>query len=269
MDIERILYISQQISPYLPENRMSVFNRALPQSIQEKGIEVRIFMPKYGLINERRNQLHEVIRLSGMNVVIDDADHPLLIKVATLQPGRMQVYFIDNEDYFQRHSIPGLETDVYPEENDERIIFFTRSVIETVKKLRWTPAVIHCSGWISSLIPLYLRTLYKNDPAFAGIKIVFSIMRDHFRGNLNERMVDKLIADGVDEADLKLADTRLIGHADLYRIAFDYSDAICKPFSDATDTLVDLAKATGKPFLAGCTSENFQQKFYDFYHSLV
>ncbi|MBQ4292699.1 MAG: glycogen/starch synthase [Muribaculaceae bacterium] len=268
MNIDRILYISQQISPYLPENRTSLFNRELPQSMQEKDIEVRIFMPKYGNINERRNQLHEVIRLSGMNVVIDDADHPLLIKVATLQPGRMQVYFIDNEDYFQRHSIAGLETDIFPAENDERIIFFTRSVIETVKKLRWNPSIIHCSGWISSLIPLYLKSVYANDPAFKDIKIVFSIMRDHFNGCLDSRMVDKLVADGLDEKLLGKLNNRQIDHSTLYRIAFEYSDAICKPFHDASDNLVAMAKATGKPLLLGCTQKNFPEKFFEFYKSL-
>ena len=151
----KVLYISQEIAPYLPETPMSVAGRTLPQSAQENGYEVRTFMPKYGSINERRNQLHEVIRLSGMNVVIDDTDHPLIIKVATLQPTRMQVYFIDNDDYFQFSPDKILEIVSSPEDNDERIMFFARGVIETVRKLRWNPAIIHCLGWTSALVPLY------------------------------------------------------------------------------------------------------------------
>lgn len=143
MGKQKVLFISQEIAPYLPSTPLAVLGRQLAQCTQDHGYEVRTFMPKYGCINERRNQLHEVIRLSGMNVVIDDSDHPLIIKVATLQPSRMQVYFIDNDDYFQFTPDKQLETVSSPEDNDERQMFFVRGVIETVKKLRWEPAVIH------------------------------------------------------------------------------------------------------------------------------
>ena len=153
----KILYVCQEITPYLPETESSGLCRALTQAMQERGNEIRTFMPRYGCINERRHQLHEVIRLSGINIIIDDSDHPLIIKVATLQPTRMQVYFIDNDDYFSNTPIKELETKISPDDNDERTIFFVRGVVETVKKLRWAPAVIHCSGWISALAPLYLK----------------------------------------------------------------------------------------------------------------
>ena len=129
MDINKVLYISQEIEPYLPTTALSQFGRYLPQTLQESGAEVRTFMPKYGNINERRNQLHEVIRLSGVNIPIDDTDHPLLIKVATLQPTRLQVYFIDNDDYFMRHSSGALEIEHDAAANDERCIFFVRGII--------------------------------------------------------------------------------------------------------------------------------------------
>lgn len=248
---------------------MSTFNRTLPQGLQDKNVEVRIFTPKFGCINERRNQLHEVIRLSGMNVVIDDADHPLLIKVATLQPGRTQVYFIDNEDFFLRHSAPGLETDISPAENDERIIFFTRSLIETVKKLRWIPAVIHCGGWISALTPMYLKKLYANDPAFEGSKIVFSLFNDRFEGELNPRMIEKMIPDGIKTEFFGNAlNNGKIDYIALCKLAIDYSDAICKPLLRAPKELVEYAKASGKPFLPFCHEDKRVDKYFDFYSSL-
>ncbi|MDE7396279.1 MAG: glycogen/starch synthase, partial [Muribaculum sp.] len=192
MEQNKILYISQELVPYLPSTPMSEHCLKLAEDIQEKGTEVRTFMPKYGCIKERRNQLHEVIRLSGLNIVIDDADHPLIIKVATLQPTRMQVYFIDNEDYFTRsQTATQLETELFPADNDERTIFFTRGVLETVKKLRWFPSVVHCSGWVAGLIPLYLKTVYAADKPLADSKIVFSLFNNKFDGTLDPLFKEK------------------------------------------------------------------------------
>ncbi|MEQ8907911.1 MAG: glycogen/starch synthase [Vicingaceae bacterium] len=203
MSKKRILYISQEITPYLPESEIATVGRNLPQGIQEKGREIRTFMPKFGCINERRNQLHEVIRLSGMNLIIDDNDHPLIIKVASIQPARMQVYFIDNEDYFQRKAVLKDKEGNFFEDNDERAIFFCRGVLETVKKLGWAPDLIHCHGWMTSLIPLYLKTSYKNEPLFEKSKIVTSIYNDCFEGSLNDDFAKKAMMEGVSEADLK------------------------------------------------------------------
>ena len=155
----KVLFIAQEITPYLPESEIANICRNLPQGIQDRGHEIRTFMPKYGSINERRNQLHEVIRLSGMNLIIDDTDHPLIIKVASIQSARMQVYFIDNDDYFQRNADGVVDEDMRPD-NDERSIFFVRGVMETVKKLRWTPDIIHCHCWITALTPLYIKKSY-------------------------------------------------------------------------------------------------------------
>ena len=172
----RVLFISQEITPYLPETEMSKIGRYLPQGIQEKGREIRTFMPKYGCVNERRNQLHEVIRLSGMNLIINDTDHPLIIKVASIQSVRMQVYFIDNEDYFQRKFVLTDEKGKYFDDNDERTIFFTRGVLETVRKLRWSPDIVHCHGWITALIPLYLKKAYSDDPLYSNSKVIYSVI---------------------------------------------------------------------------------------------
>jgi starch synthase len=202
MSKKRILYISQEIFPYLPESHIANIGRNLPQNIQEKGKEIRTFMPKYGCINERRHQLHEVIRLSGMNLIIDDNDHPLIIKVASIQPARMQVYFIDNEDYFQRKAILHDKEKNFFEDNDERAIFFCRGVLETVKKLGWAPDLIHCHGWMTSLIPLYLKTSYKDEPLFENAKVVTSVYNDCFDGALDSNFAKKAMMEGVSEEDI-------------------------------------------------------------------
>ena len=192
MEKKKVLFISQEITPYLPESTLSNIGRYLPQGIQELGKEIRTFMPRYGIVNERRNQLHEVIRLSGMNLIINDADHPLVIKVASIQAARMQVYFIDNEDYFHRKSIFTDENGAYFEDNDERAIFFAKGVLETVKKLRWKPDVVHCHGWFTGFVPLFLKTVYADEPLFSKAKVVYTVYNDEFEGNLDEKMAKKV-----------------------------------------------------------------------------
>ena len=181
----KVLFITQEITPYVSESEMANIGRHLPQAIQEKGREIRTFMPKWGNINERRNQLHEVIRLSGMNLIIDDTDHPLIIKVASIQSARMQVYFIDNDDYFQNRLQTADENGVEYDDNDSRAIFYARGVLETVKKLRWCPDVIHCHGWMTALAPLYIKKAYKDEPSFRDAKVVFSVYEDDFKGTFN------------------------------------------------------------------------------------
>ena len=202
MEKMKILYISQEITPYLPESEMSEICRYLPQGVQERGREIRTFMPRYGCVNERRNQLHEVIRLSGMNLVINDTDHPLIIKVASIQAARMQVYFIDNEDYFQRKAVLTNDKGVEFPDNDERAIFFARGVLETVIKLRWVPDIIHCNGWLTSLVPLYIKKYYKDDPLFRNAKVVYSVYNDKFANPLANDFKDKLLFEGVTPEDV-------------------------------------------------------------------
>lgn len=239
--------------------------------MQEKSFEVRTFMPLYGMINERRNQLHEVIRLSGMNIVIDDTDHPLIIKVATLQPSRMQVYFIDNDDYFHTHGSAALETAASPEDNDERAIFFNRGVLETVKKLRWDAAIIHCSGWISAFAPLYIKKIYADDPAFAKAKVITSLFGPEtaFEGTLDARMAEKLKFDGVDADALKSLTENPADYKALMRLAMDYSDAIIAAQEDVDPELIEYARNTGKPFMPYPGKEDFTQAYYNFYRTLL
>ncbi|MCH5245649.1 MAG: glycogen/starch synthase [Muribaculaceae bacterium] len=246
---QKVLYIAQQINPYLPETPMSMSGRQIMQGIQERGYEVRTFMPKYGCINERRNQLHEVIRLSGMNLIIDDTDHPLIIKVATLQPARMQVYFIDNEDYFMRPPVKDLEIDLSPEDNDERIIFYARGVIETVKKLRWEPAIVHCSGWVSALAPCYLKLIYNEDPSFRNSRVVYSLYGGGFDGTLDDRFIEKLRHDGLTDEQLSVLGGDKVDITALNKLAITYADAIVVAAPDADQALVEFAKAAGKPVL--------------------
>lgn len=248
MERKKVLFISQEITPYVPSTPLSTLGRSLPQGAQENGFEVRTFMPKYGCINERRNQLHEVIRLSGLNVAIDDTDHPLIIKVASLQSARTQVYFIDNDDYFHYTTNKVLETESSPEDNDERTMFFVKGTIETVKKLRWEPAIIHCVGWISALAPLYLKRFYSDDPTFISSKTVYALRSEGFDEELDSRFIEKMKMCGFTDDDLKsLKDSTTVN--DLHKLAIDFADAIIVSSDDIDPDVIEYAKASGKPML--------------------
>ncbi len=222
----KILFISQEIKPYLPENELSIICREFPQFAQENGCEIRTFMPCFGHINERRNQLHEVQRLSGMNLILDDTDHPLIIKVASIQSARMQVYFIDNEDYFSRKGVGESTTGELFEDNDERAIFYVRGVLETIKKLRWTPDVICCSGWITSVAPIYIKKVYNSDPFFENSKVVYCIYGDKFQGNLKPDLDKKIMLDGIEPSDLKTVENTVVDCNVFNKLAIDFSDAV-------------------------------------------
>lgn len=201
MEKKRILFVSQEIYPFLAKTEISHNARKLPQGTQENGKEIRVFTPRFGSINERRHQLHEVIRLSGMNIIIDDNDHPLIIKVASIPAARLQVYFIDNDEFFKRKTNVADDKGVDFSDNDERSMFFCRGVLETVKKLGWKPDVIHCHGWMTSLMPLYIKKIYNKDPHFADTKVVYSIYdnKEGFESSWDERFHEKLKFDGFDE----------------------------------------------------------------------
>lgn len=269
MSLKRVLYISQEITPYLPANHMSTMSQMVPQGIIEQGLEVRTFMPRYACINERRNQLHEVIRLSGINIVIDDCDHPLIIKVATLQPSRMQVYFIDSDDYFLRQRVEELETASSPEDNDERSIFFVRGVIETVRKLRWESGLVHCAGWISALAPLYIKTMYADDPVFAGAKIVYSIYSNPLPQLLDARFVEKLRMEGFTDEQLASLGNEPCDTAALHRIAIDHADAIVIADEQVDAETLAYAQASGKPVMPYPGTEDFAETYHKFYLSLT
>ena len=227
----KVLFISQEITPFLELTEISKIARFLPQGIQEKGKEIRTFMPRFGLINERRNQLHEVIRLSGMNLIIDDSDHPLIIKVASIQSARMQVYFIDNDEYFQRKSIFRDAKKKFHKDNEDRMVFFCRGVLETVKKLGWAPDIIHCNGWMTSLIPLYLKTIYREEPVFKKAKVVYTVFDNQFEESLGKDFARKASLNHIDDEHLEpldepreLVEQPLHGRADAARLVVGGDD---------------------------------------------
>lgn len=267
MKAKKILFITQEITPYVPESPMSLIGRKLPQAIQEKGREIRTFMPKWGNINERRNQLHEVIRLSGMNMIIDDTDHPLIIKVASIQSARMQVYFIDNDDYFQPRLMTTDENGVEYEDNDERAIFYARGVLETVKKLRWCPDIIHCHGWMSSLIPIYIKTAYKEEPSFRDSRVVFSLYEDGFQNNLKENFLSQLLIKDM-TPDLLEKVNQPVNADELNKLAIRYSDGVIQNSNDVNPVLISYAQELGIPTLDYQGPENYVNSFSDFYDTI-
>lgn len=263
----KVLFISQEITPYLPESEMSVISRHLPQGIQERGREIRTFMPRYGVINERRNQLHEVIRLSGMNLIINDTDHPLIIKVASIQTARMQVYFIDNEDYFHRKFTHTDENNNYFDDNDERAVFFARGVIETVKKLRWAPDIIHCHGWMSALVPLYIKNAFNDDPLFAESKLVYSVYHDDFNKALNKSFKDKVIIDGITEEDVEIIKDPT--YVNLTKLAINMSDAIIFGSEIINKDIETFLQNINKPVLNHQNEENYINVYSEFYDEVL
>jgi starch synthase len=266
MKSSRVLFVSTEITPYLPENDISILCRYLPQGVQEQGKEIRTFMPRFGLINERRNQLHEVIRLSGMNLIINDTDHPLVIKVASIPAARMQVYFIDNEDYFHRKQILKDDNGQFFEDNDERAIFYARGVLETVRKLRWSPDIIHCQGWFTSLVPLYVKKLFKEDPLFANTKVVFTVYNDEFPAPLDSTFKKKVILEGIKSKDVEqLSDPTYVN---LIKFAYKYSDGMIIGSESINNEVAEFLKTCDKPVLEYQGMENYVEAYTDFYDQI-
>ena len=257
----KILYICQQIMPYLPENEESGLCRQLSQAMQELGNEIRTFMPRYGCVNERRNQLHEVIRLSGMNLIINDDDHQLIIKVSSIPSARIQIYFIDNDDFFSRKAVLTSEDGKEFEDNDARMMFFARGVLETVKKLQWKPSVVHCHGWFSAITPIYLRNMFKDDPLLCDSKIVVSLYEDKFSTPLSAELGEKLVNEGAPAADVeKMKDT---SYESLMRFVIDNVDGVVAGSEKADQALLDYARENGKKVLDYHSPE--EEGFFDNY----
>lgn len=266
MEKARVLFVSQEITPFLPETAISHVSRHLPQGIHDKGKEIRVFTPRFGKINERRHQLHEVIRLSGMNMIINDSDHPLIIKVASIPTARMQVYFIDNEEYFHRKTVFSDEKGKFHEDNDERSIFFVRGVLETVKKLGWAPDIIHCHGWMTALMPMYVRKMYNEDPHFADTKLVYSTF-DQEMQTLDKGMIDKVVLDGIEKSDVEALETpNLEG---LNKIAIQYSDAVVQGSPDLDQATADYISSLNKPFLAHSDNDTIVNQVDQFYDEVL
>ncbi|OMP32528.1 MULTISPECIES: glycogen/starch synthase [Mangrovimonas] len=267
MKDKRILYVSSEVVPYLPETEISSMSFEAPKMVNKQGGQIRIFMPRYGNINERRHQLHEVIRLSGINLVINDLDMPLIIKVASIPKERIQVYFIDNEEYFKRKAtLTDEEGKLFPD-NDERAIFFAKGVIETVKKLNWSPDIIHVNGWMASLLPLYLKEFYKNEPLFNESKIVTSVYNQSFEGTLDKEMINKVKFDNIDEDLVKVLETP--NYSNIMKVAIDHSDALIKGSAVIPDELTEYLKACGKPVLEYYAPDEFMEPYTEFYTTEV
>ncbi len=264
---KKVLFIMQEIMPYVPETFISRIGRTLPQGIQEKGKEIRVFMPRYGIIKERRHQLHEVIRLSGMNVIVNDTDHSLVIKVASIPSARMQIYFIDNEDYFHRKAMMTDEEGNFFEDNDERIIFFSRGVLETVKKLRWSPDIVHVHGWLGALVPLYIKKAFQEDPLFQNTLVVYSIYNDKFDKALNKSFKNKAKFDVINDKDLELVKNPT--YENLTKLAINYSDAVIQAEESLNDNIRKYIDKQNKPFLEYTPEEKIVEKYSDFYDKLL
>lgn len=267
MSSKRILYVCQEIMPYLPETHMSKLSRNLPQAIQEKGFEIRTFMPRYGCINERRNQLHEVIRLSGMNLIIDDNDHQLIIKVASIPSARVQIYFIDNEEYFQRKYVLTDEEGKFFGDNDERAIFFARGVVETVKKLRWSPDVVHCHGWFSGVIAMYLKRLFADDPLFAGVKVVVSLYNDGFLGTLDPNFAKKVKAEGIDEKEFGILNEPT--YLNLLKFISIYADGVIFAEENIDGEVKDYFIKSNMPAMEYTAADNYADSYAEFYDKIL
>lgn len=264
----KVLFITQEIIPYVPESEMSHAGRYLPQAIQEKGKEIRTFMPKWGNVNERRNQLHEVIRLSGMNLIIDDTDHPLIIKVASIPSARMQVYFIDNDDYFQHRLLAKDENDEEYDDNDERAVFYARGVLETVKKLRWYPGIIHCQGWVSAIVPLYVKKAYNEDPSFRDAKVVFSLFDDKLEKPLQADIINKLMLKGIDRSEVESILPADANYDDLMKLAISYSDGVIQSSPNVNPELLEYARSKNIPVLEYHPFETFAEACNKFYSEI-
>ncbi len=267
MKDKRVLYVSSEVVPYLPETEISSMSFEAPKMVNNNGGQIRIFMPRYGNINERRHQLHEVIRLSGMNLVINDLDMPLIIKVASIPKERMQVYFIDNEDYFKRKATFADEEGNFFKDNDERAIFFAKGVIETVKKLNWSPDIIHVHGWLASFLPLYLRNYYGNEPLFENSKIVTSVYNQGFNGTLNAEVSNKIKFDAIDEQALTHLDNPTFEN--VMKAAINNSDAVIIGSEDISKELETYIEGLDKPVLAFQQMEDMEREYLEFYQTKV
>jgi starch synthase len=265
----RILYVASEINPFLQTSEVAEFVRSLPQAMQERGMEIRILVPRFGLINERKNRLHEVVRLSGINIAVGDEEKPLIIKVASIPNAKLQVYFIDNEDYFNRKSVFFDKENNFHPDNDERTIFFCKGAIETVRKLGWSPDIVHCNDWMTSLIPMYLKTTYKNDPMFKDTKSVFTIYNSFFSHKFDSDFLSKVKMMDID--DQMLANLKSADYTGFIKIGVEYADAVIKAeedYSDALNMLLDELEASKKINFIGSNGD-ITDTYFNLYNELA
>ncbi len=263
---KRILIVTQELTPYVEATEAANIVRELAGKAVEKGLDIRILMPRFGSINERRHRLHEVVRLSGINIIIEDDDYPLVIKVASLPGVRMQVYFLDNEDFFRRDHAYQDEDGTLYEDNAARMVFFCRGVLETVKKFGWAPDIIHCHGWMSSFVPLFLRTAYAKDPIFEHGRILYSVYKNDFEGALGENYADKATINRVKSEDVTPYKTA--SNADLHIGALHYSDAAILATEEIDPAVTEALKEKDIPILA-YPGEDYLEAYTSFYSQLI
>ncbi|MFM7018111.1 glycogen/starch synthase [Flavobacterium sp.] len=267
MKDKRILYVSSEVVPYLAENEVSLMSYDVPKMINDQEGQIRIFMPRYGNINERRHQLHEVIRLSGMNLVVNDVDMPLIIKVASIPKERIQVYFIDNDEYFKRKATFSDEDGVLYPDNDERAIFFAKGVVETVKKLNWVPDIIHVHGWMASMLPVYMKHFYKDEALFSETKIVTSVYGQSFDGSLDAEMINKIKFDQVPAE--AIAELEVPNYENLIKTSIMHSDAVIIASENLSSSLTKFIESSKKPFLPFASKDKFAEAYTTFYKKML
>jgi len=266
---KKVLFITQEMLPFTPDSHLAQIGRYLPQYIQDKRNEIRIFTPKWGNINERRNQLHEVIRLSGMNLIIDETDHPLIIKVASLQSAHMQIYFIDNDDYFMKRQMITDENGYEYPDNGERAIFYARGVLETVKKLRWEPDIVHCSGFMTALAPIYIKKAFKDEPSFSESKVVFSLSKQEFKNDLGMHARDCVPFKGAKLNDVMEFCREKYGYTELAKLAIRYSDGVIMDAPEVDSEALEYAKSIGLPVLDYQEMDNIKEAYNAFYDKVL
>ncbi len=267
MDKLKILYVASEINPFLQVTDVADYVRKLPQAMQELGAEIRILIPRFGLINERKNRLHEVVRLSGINITVGDEEKPLIIKVASIPNAKLQVYFIDNDDYFHRKSVFFDKENNFFDDNDERAIFFCKGVLETVKKLGWAPDIVHCNDWMTALIPMYLKNTYKNDPMFKDTKSVFSVYNNAFTYKFDADILNK--AKAMDVSDEALAHLRSADFEGFIKLGCAYADAVIKADETLSESINQIINDIPKKFELDEEDENFTEAYYNLYNDLV
>jgi len=267
MEKKKVLIVTQEMEPYTALSEISAIARKLPQYVQEKGFEIRVLMPRFGTINERRHRLHEVVRLSGMNIIVDDDDFPLIIKVASLPGARLQVYFLDNDDFFKRKSVFEDAKGEPFEDNADRMVFFCKGVIETVKKFGWAPDIIHTHGWMTSLVPLYLKTAYKNEPIFQNSKVVYSLYENSLGKTFNESFFEKASINNLEPEDLAAYKTE--DGINLHSGAVTFADAVITGSEELSSETTGIIEKTDKPVLEYKGEEEYLAAYLEFFNSLL
>ena len=267
MSKKRVLFVTQEMDPYTTISEISDVVKSLAPKAHGKGMEVRVLMPKYGNINERRHRLHEVVRLSGMNIIVDDDDYPLIIKVASLPGARLQVYFLENEEFFKRKAVFEDEEGEAFDDNMERMVFFCKGVIETVKKFGWAPDIIHCHGWMTSLVPFYLKSVYQNDPIFENATIVYSAYKNDYEKNFTKRFFEIAAINNLDEEDLGAFKDK--SKVKLINGGMKYADAIVKGSKSLPKDAQSIFDEVDLPKLDYFGVEEIVEQMLPFYKGLL